>query len=117
MAIKVSTGKLILPLPIENFVAEHTERNNIELLPIEVAHLALVPLHGRRDRLIIACSTSKNVDKWTCLFYRDGPLVSRLPFHHRDPFDRLIIAQSLTENMAVVSADRAFDAYGVTRLW
>lgn len=40
-----------------------------------------------------------------------------LPFHHRDPFDRLIIAQSLAENMAVVSADKAFDAYGVTRLW
>ena len=43
--------------------------------------------------------------------------VSSLPLHHRDPFDRLIIAQSLTENMAVVSADAAFDAYGVTRLW
>lgn len=43
--------------------------------------------------------------------------VSSLPMHHRDPFDRLIIAQSLTENMTVVSADKAFDAYGLTRLW
>ena len=43
--------------------------------------------------------------------------VSDLPLHHRDPFDRLIIAQRLTENMAVVSADAAFDAYGITRLW
>jgi len=43
--------------------------------------------------------------------------VSSLPMHHRDPFDRLLIAQSLTENMAVVSADKAFDAYSVTRLW
>jgi len=43
--------------------------------------------------------------------------VSSLPLHHRDPFDRLIIAQSLVENMAVVSADAAFDAYGVSRLW
>ena len=43
--------------------------------------------------------------------------VSSLPMHHRDPFDRLIIAQSLMENMAVVSADAAFDGYGVTRLW
>jgi PIN domain nuclease of toxin-antitoxin system len=40
-----------------------------------------------------------------------------LPFHHRDPFDRLIIAQALTEKVAVVSADAAFDPYGVTRLW
>ncbi len=43
--------------------------------------------------------------------------VSSLPLHHRDPFDRLIIAQSITENMAVVSADKAFDAYGITRFW
>lgn len=43
--------------------------------------------------------------------------VSSLPVHHRDPFDRLIIAQSVVEKMPVISIDRAFDAYGVTRLW
>ena len=43
--------------------------------------------------------------------------VASLPLHHRDPFDRLIIAQSLAEDMPVVSADSAFDAYGVSRLW
>jgi PIN domain nuclease of toxin-antitoxin system len=43
--------------------------------------------------------------------------VITLPFHHKDPFDRLLIAQSSTENMPIVSADRAFDAYGVSRLW
>jgi PIN domain nuclease of toxin-antitoxin system len=41
-----------------------------------------------------------------------------LPFHHRDPFDRLLISQSLVENIPILSADSAFDAYqGVTRLW
>jgi PIN domain nuclease of toxin-antitoxin system len=43
--------------------------------------------------------------------------VTNLPFHHKDPFDRLLIAQSLTETMPIVSADHAFDAYGVSRLW
>jgi len=43
--------------------------------------------------------------------------VATLPLHHRDPFDRLIIAQSIMGNMAVVSTDKAFDAYGITRLW
>jgi len=43
--------------------------------------------------------------------------VSKLPLHHRDPFDRMIIAQSLTEGIVVVSVDAAFDRYGVTRLW
>jgi PIN domain nuclease of toxin-antitoxin system len=40
-----------------------------------------------------------------------------LPFHHRDPFDRLIIAQAMAEQIPVVSADTAFDAYPVKRLW
>jgi PIN domain nuclease of toxin-antitoxin system len=44
-------------------------------------------------------------------------LVSCLPFHHKDPFDRLLIAQALTEGIPLVSADGSFDPYGVTRLW
>ena len=43
--------------------------------------------------------------------------VQTLPLHHRDPFDRLIIAQSMVEAMPLVSADTVFDAYGVERLW
>lgn len=44
-------------------------------------------------------------------------IVSSLPLHHRDPFDRMLIAQAITENMPIISADSAFDSYGVTRLW
>lgn len=40
-----------------------------------------------------------------------------LPFHHRDPFDRLLIAQALTEEIPIISSDEIFDKYGVTRLW
>ena len=36
-----------------------------------------------------------------------------LPFHHRDPFDRLLIAQALEEGLTIVTRDRAFRAYGV----
>jgi PIN domain nuclease of toxin-antitoxin system len=43
--------------------------------------------------------------------------VSTLPFHHKDPFDRLIIAQSLIENLSVASSDAAFDSYGIERIW
>ncbi|MCG3194554.1 MAG: hypothetical protein DIJKHBIC_03814 [Thermoanaerobaculia bacterium] len=39
-----------------------------------------------------------------------------LPFHHRNPFDRLLIAQALVEGAALVSRDQALDAYGVPRL-
>lgn len=37
--------------------------------------------------------------------------------HHRDPFDRMLIAQAIVEGVAVVSADKAFDAYPIKRLW
>ena len=43
--------------------------------------------------------------------------LDQLPLHHRDPFDRLIIAQSLTEKMPIASIDKAFDAYLVERIW
>lgn len=43
--------------------------------------------------------------------------VATLPFHHRDPFDRMLAAQSMTENIAIISADAILDAYGVTSLW
>jgi PIN domain nuclease of toxin-antitoxin system len=41
----------------------------------------------------------------------------RLPFHHRDPFDRLIIAQATVEEMKVVSRDEAFAAYEIRCTW
>jgi PIN domain nuclease of toxin-antitoxin system len=40
-----------------------------------------------------------------------------LPLHHRDPFDRLFIAQAIERSLVLVSADEAFDAYPVERLW
>ena len=43
--------------------------------------------------------------------------VATLPFHHRDPFDRLLVAQALEEDLAVVTADPAFAKYGVNRIW
>jgi PIN domain nuclease of toxin-antitoxin system len=40
-----------------------------------------------------------------------------LPLHHRDPFDRLIIAQAQAENMTLISADGMFYRYGVDLVW
>jgi PIN domain nuclease of toxin-antitoxin system len=40
-----------------------------------------------------------------------------LPLHHRDHFDRILIAQSLMENVLIVTPDVAFDRYGVKRIW
>jgi len=84
MAIKLSIGKLKLAQPFGELIPNQMEINGIELLPIDITHVAMV---------------------------------SELPFHHRDPFDRLLIAQAMIEQIPVVSADSAFDVYSVKRLW
>jgi PIN domain nuclease of toxin-antitoxin system len=48
---------------------------------------------------------------------KHASVVAALPFHHRDPFDRLLIAQAMSEQIPVASADPAFDPYPVSRLW
>jgi PIN domain nuclease of toxin-antitoxin system len=44
-------------------------------------------------------------------------IVSTLPFHHRDPFDRLIVAQCSSENLPLLTDDGFADAYSVKRIW
>jgi PIN domain nuclease of toxin-antitoxin system len=43
--------------------------------------------------------------------------VAQLPFHHRDPFDRLLIAQSQVEEVPLLSRDATVDRYNVQRIW
>jgi PIN domain nuclease of toxin-antitoxin system len=40
-----------------------------------------------------------------------------LPFHHRDPFDRMLVAQAMTEELQIVSNDAVLDAYEIVRVW
>jgi PIN domain nuclease of toxin-antitoxin system len=40
-----------------------------------------------------------------------------LPMHHRDPFDRLLIAQAQVENVPIISAGEILERYGITRIW
>lgn len=44
-------------------------------------------------------------------------LLTSLPRHHNDPFDRLLIAQAFVEQMPIVSVDTTFDPYPITRIW
>jgi len=48
---------------------------------------------------------------------KHAAVLTTMPMHHRDPFDRLIIAQALAEGIAIVGSDTHFDAYGVVRHW
>lgn len=46
-----------------------------------------------------------------------GQMAGALDGHHKDPFDRMLIAQALCEELTLVSNETRFDTYGVTRLW
>lgn len=84
IAIKVSIGKLTLPNTYDKFIPQQLTLNNIEILTISRAHLAVVAV---------------------------------LLLHHRDPFDRLLVAQAMVEQVSIVSADVMFDSYQVSRIW
>ena len=49
--------------------------------------------------------------------YAHAVQVLTLPWHHRDPFDRLLVAQVMLERLALVSHDHQLDAYGIKRIW
>ena len=49
--------------------------------------------------------------------FEDTLLISDLPFHHRDPFDRIIIAQSITNRLAIITKDKLYDGYQANIIW
>jgi PIN domain nuclease of toxin-antitoxin system len=87
MAIKISLGKLVLQEPFATFIPEQIQHNGFISLDINTSHTAMI---------------------------------ASMPFplaDHRDPFDRLLIAQALVERLSIVSRDGKFDAYSIARIW
>jgi PIN domain nuclease of toxin-antitoxin system len=78
MAIKIASGKLQLPRPLEEMVPESLLADDFRNLPLQPHH---------------------------CFE------LGRLPMHHRDPFDRMLIAQARVENLTLVTADKQFRRY------
>jgi PIN domain nuclease of toxin-antitoxin system len=87
MTIKMSLGKLQLGIPLDRVIEDYILPTKIDILPIHLNHL---------NHLLIL---------------RD------LPLHHRDPFDRLLISQSQSEELTLVSGDRLFRDYSIQLLW
>ncbi len=72
---------------------------------------------GMPFRLFVLSQVSLNNINLLDIAVRHIEEVAILPFHHKDPFDRLLIAQATVEQMPIISLDTTFDAYGVTRIW
>jgi PIN domain nuclease of toxin-antitoxin system len=74
----------------------------------------------RLDRTLERFTNEKIIDEQFSLLPIEPAhlnAVSTMPFHHRDPFDRLLAAQCLEEKLHLLSRDPVFDAYGVKRIW
>lgn len=94
------------------------------MIIISIASLWEMTIKITLDKLHLGCDIEEMIDK----VYRNGfEILPILPEHivklstlecfHRDPFDRIIISQGLSENLAIVSSDKVFDDYGVKRKW
>ncbi len=80
MAIKISLDKLVICMPLKDFLREHVQGNNINILDIAINQVLQL---------------------------------ESLPYYHRDPFDRLIIAQAIVEDLPVITADPHFKKYPI----
>ena len=49
--------------------------------------------------------------------FEDTKIYTSLPLHHRDPFDRILVAQTMNHSLVLISRDEAFDAYPIQRVW
>jgi PIN domain nuclease of toxin-antitoxin system len=49
--------------------------------------------------------------------FEDVMMVASLPFHHRDPFDRIIVAQGIRNQARIITKDEQFNGYDVTTIW
>jgi len=91
MQIKHQLGKLELNIPLEDMIEEQCQTNDLQILPITTKHILAL--------------------------YNFPFLLKEPSFYHKDPFDRILIAQAVVENAHLVSADSVFKNYQVKLLW
>lgn len=80
------------------------------------ASLGKLRLAGALDRFIPE-QLAANGFSLLNIDFRHTARIEALPFHHRDPFDRLLVAQAQVEKLTLVSADAVLSEYGVKRIW
>ena len=78
--------------------------------------LGTLRIDGALDRFLPE-QLAANAFQALAVDFRHTARVATLPFHHRDPFDRLLVAQALEEDLAMVTADPVVVKYGVKRVW
>lgn len=106
--------------PVARAIAEESKHQ----LLFSLASLWEIAIKVRRGRLDLRCTMKEFVEqigetglRIRMLQTEHVCLVATMPLHHGDPFDRILAAQSLLDQIPLVSRDVMFDAYGVDRIW
>jgi PIN domain nuclease of toxin-antitoxin system len=81
-------------------------KNNIGKLSLSAPFETFIPQQLTHNQIEVLPITLEHLN-----------LIVTLPLHHRDPFDRLLICQSLAEQIPILSADKTLDRYSVNRIW
>jgi len=81
-------------------------KNSLGKLELPNSYAQFIPEQLARNDLEILPITPNHING-----------IINLPFHHRDPFDRLLIAQAIIEEVPIISKDKIFDSYPIQRIW
>ena len=92
--------------------AEHTALSSASVWEAEIKRAA-----GQLDVPPIAAAAERARVPRLAITAEHATLAARLPLHHRDPFDRMLVAQARAESMVLVSKDEAVRRYGVAVAW
>jgi PIN domain nuclease of toxin-antitoxin system len=72
---------------------------------------------GINCRAFLETHITRSFFEYLPLSLEHATALEHLPHHHKDPFDRLLIAQAIAERIPIISSDSQFDSYTITRLW
>lgn len=108
-----------LPAKISKII-ENSENSIL----ISIASLWEMTIKMSLDKLQLSCIIDQMIEKLYDNGFEILPIdpvhiikLSTLSYIHRDPFDRIIISQGLSEQITIISSDKVFDDYGVKRKW
>lgn len=108
-----ATARALLDDPVSNTLMLSIASCWEMAVKIGAGKLAVKPSYARFIRTAVRGGRFRLLS----IKLRHTDAITYLPLHHRDPFDRMLIAQAMSEDVPVVSADAAFDAYPVKRIW
>lgn len=112
-------GDIQLSEKARNYIEKNDAINFISIASLwEIAiKVSLVKLELKTNFSNISELILNNGFQILPITIEDTITVTKLPFHHRDPFDRVLISQSLTKKLPLISKDTICGEYGITLIW